>query len=247
MEPSKTQIAVAPEIAPHPTEKSALSASAVVRYLESRPRWVRWREWLVGRRYRISAFGGRDRPLVVIAFRAGDRSRAMMLERSLAEDWPKIPLVCRKTQEELLARAPQVIVVELHRNNVCGCLGHRHVTVHEKPFVLAHDALGGEVCGELDIAYERVRNWQALPLSDAALDAKFLEGSRLVEFHAMQFRLRLLSVVLHEIHHLVFPREPERSVRDLSLNFYRDSLAHYVEESIRTLAFTMDRSFSRLG
>jgi hypothetical protein len=121
------------------------------------------------------------------------------------------------------------------------------VVVKEAPFAESHEAFGGESCGELDIAYERVKTWQAMPLMDTALDARFLEGSRLEEFHVEQFRLRLLSVLLHEMNHLVFPHEPEASVRERSMAFYRDALAHYVENTLGTLSLTIDRSFSRFG
>jgi hypothetical protein len=57
----------------------------------------------------------------------------------------------------------------------------------------------------------------------------------------------LLSVVLHETNHLVFPHEPESSVRGRSLGFYRDALASYVEGAMATMSFTIDRSFSRFG
>jgi hypothetical protein len=95
--------------------------------------------------------------------------------------------------------------------------------------------------------HSAVRAWAALPLSDTALDARYHEGSRLEEFHNQQFRLRVLSVFLHEVNHLVFPREPESSVRERSLTFYRESLAHFVESTISTMSLTIDRSFSRLG
>jgi hypothetical protein len=90
-----------------------------------------------------------------------------------------------------------------------------------------------------------VAGWQPLPLTDTALDAKFFAGSRLKEFHAEQFRLRLLSVLLHEINHLVSSQAPERSVRERSLTFYRGALASYVEEAVASLSLTIDRSFSR--
>ena len=70
---------------------------------------------------------------------------------------------------------------------------------------------------------------------------------RLEEFRQRQFRLRLLSILLHETHHLVWPREPESAVREKSLAFYRDSLASYVEKAVGTLSLTIDRSFSRFG
>ena len=90
-----------------------------------------------------------------------------------------------------------------------------------------------------------MKSWKALPLTDTALDTKFLSGSRLEEFHAEQFRMRLLSVLLHEINHLVYPNEPEASVRERSLAFYREALAGYVEAAVSTLSLTYDRSFSR--
>ena len=57
----------------------------------------------------------------------------------------------------------------------------------------------------------------------------------------------MLSVLLHETNHLAASGEPESAVLSRSLSFYRDSLAAYVEETVSTLSFTIDRSFSRLG
>ncbi|HVB29433.1 MAG TPA: hypothetical protein VNG91_06450 [Terriglobia bacterium] len=226
-------------------ENSNLQA-AILNYLQSRPRAVRWREWLTGRRYRLAPLGDRSRPLYVIAHHARDEGRAAETARTLERDWMEAPGPCRDTFDEILFRAPQLVVIQLHRTNVCGCLGHRHVAVREAPFAMPHDAFGGEHAGEMDIAFEQVHTWQALPLSDTALDAKFLHGSRLEEFHARQFRLRLLSVILHETNHLVSPQEPETSIRERSLNFYRQALAAYTEKAVATLSFTLDRSFSRL-
>ena len=62
--------------------------------------------------------------------------------------------------------------------------------------------------------------------------------------------LRLLvgeAAFLHETNHLVFPQESEGSVRERSLAFYREVLANYVEHTLATLSFTIDRSFSRFG
>ena len=226
-------------------EKSDLK-SAVMNYLQSRPRSVRWREWLSGRRYRLASPGDRSRPLFVIAYHARDQARAEVMARALEHDWREVPGPIRETYDEILFRAPQLVVIQLKRTNVCGCLGHQHVGVREGPFAMPHDAFGGEHAGEMDIAYEQVHNWQALPLSDTALDAKFLNGSRLEEFHANQFRLRLLSIILHETNHLVAPNEPETSIRERSLHFYHDALAAYTEKAVATLSFTLDRSFSRL-
>ncbi len=221
--------------------------TAIEDYLRARPRWIRWREWASGRRYRFARFADRPSPLVIIAHSFRDAARAGQLARVVEQDWAQVPSRCREAYDEILFKAPAIVVVQLRRTNVCGCLGHRHVVVREAPFAEPHEAFGGESCGEMDIAYERVETWTALPLTDIALDTKFLEGSRLEEFHAEQFRLRLLSVLLHEANHLVFPHEPEASVRERGLGFYRDALANYVENTMATLSLTIDRSFSRFG
>jgi hypothetical protein len=85
----------------------------------------------------------------------------------------------------------------------------------------------------------------ALPLTDIALDTQFVAGSRLREFQAKRLRLQLLSILLHEINHMVRSHEPETSIRERSLAFYRDALAHYVENAKASLSLTIDRSFSR--
>jgi hypothetical protein len=129
---------------------------------------------------------------------------------------------------------------------LCGCLAHRHVFVREAAFAEAHEAFAGAAVGEMDIAYRHVERWLALPLTDTAFDTKFLEGSRQDEFRAQQLRLKLLSIVLHETNHLVFPHEAENTVRERSLAFYREALAHYVASAVASLSLTIDRSFSRL-
>jgi hypothetical protein len=223
------------------------SPAAVEEYLGALPRWIHLRQWASGRRYRVARFADRARPLVIVAHSFRDAARARQLALAVEQDWAGVPNRCREAYDEILFKAPGLIVVQLRRKNVCGCLGHRHLVVKEPPFAESHDAFGGARVGEMDLAYERVETWQALPLSDTALDTKFLEGPRLKEFHAQQFRLRLLSVLLHETNHLVTPDEPETSVRERSLAFYRDALSSYVESAIATLSLTIDRSFSRLG
>ena len=222
-------------------------APAVERYLRSRPRWVRWQEWLRGRRYLLVRFPDRAKPLVVVAHSVRDVWRAQQLKSAVKEDWTAVPAPRRATYEEILCRAPGIIIIQLRRSNVCGCLGHRHVVVKEAPFAEPHDALGGVQAGEMDIAYERVEGWLASPLIDTALDTQFMAGSRRKEFHARQLRLRILSIILHETHHMVFPQDPEDRVRERSLALYRDALASYVENARATLSLTIDRSFSRFG
>jgi len=218
---------------------------AVKAYLDSRPRWIRWREWLVGRRYAFAAFPDRPKPLVVVAYSRRDAVKALEMVRAVEQDWAEAPQQCRAAYEEILEDAPKLVIIQFRRTNICGCLGHRHVVVKEQPFAEPHDALGGDPAGELDIAYQRVESWLALPLMDFALDAQFVAGSRLREFQAARLRLQFLSILLHEINHMVRSQEPEASIRERSLAFYRDALAQYVEDAKASLSLTIDRSFSR--
>jgi len=220
---------------------------SVGNYLASRPAAARWLEWLAGRRYRLAAFPDRSLPVVVVAERGRNRARGEQVARAIEKDWAETPAPCREAYEDVLAQAPGLIVVQLRRKNVCGCLGHRHVMVKEVPFSEPHDAFGDATVGEMDIAFDRVEGWLAQPLMDTALDTQFIAGSRRKEFHDQQLRFRLLSILLHEIHHMVTPHAAEDVVRERSLTFYREALANYVEVARASLSFTIDRSFSRLG
>ncbi len=206
---------------------------------------------MTGRKYWLTCFKDRLTPVVVVAYSCFGSFRSASVARQIGlaveHDWAVAPSWCREAYDEILFKALDLMIVQLRRKNLCGCLGHRHVVVREAPFAEAHQAFAGAVVGEMDIAYQRVETWQALPLTDTAFDTKFLEGSRQVEFRAQQFRLKLLSVLLHETNHLVFPQEPENSVRERSLAFYRNALANYVDNAMTSLSFTLDRSFSRLG
>jgi hypothetical protein len=224
----------------------AISAALIEDYLYSRPRLARWAEWLSGRRYRLARFQDRPTPLVVIAHSFRDSSMSRQLALAIEQDWPGVPKRCRDAYDEILFKAPDILVIQLRRRNLCGCLGHRHVVVREAPFAEPHEAFGGAAIGEVDIAWRRVETWQALPLSDTAFDTKFLEGTRQEEFRAQQFRLKALSIILHEINHLVSAHESENTVRERSLSFYRDAMANYMEETMASLSLTIDRSFSRL-
>jgi len=181
---------------------------------------------------------------VVVAHSFLDRAKARQIALAVEQDWAAVPASCRQTYEEVLGKSPDLVIVQLRRKNVCGCLGHRHLLVRETPFAEPHEAFAGASIGELDIAYELVEEWQPLPLRDTALGVKFPTGTRSKEFYAQQFRLQALSTLLHEINHLAFPREPEASVRKRSLGFYREAFASYAERAVGSLSLTIVRSFS---
>ncbi|MGH9433365.1 MAG: hypothetical protein ACRD3T_17680 [Terriglobia bacterium] len=224
-----------------------LSPAAIWEYLETRPAAVLWLERVRRRRYLVSRFHQRSRPLLVVAHHFRDRRTARKIALAIEQDWPEAPKTCQDAYDEILFKAPGLIVIQLRQRNVCKCLGHRHLAVREAPFTEAHEAFLGMEIGEIDLAYQDIDKWTPMPLSDSALDAKFLEGSRLEEFHDRQFRLKMLSITLHEINHLVSPQAPEPTVRERSLTFYHDAMAHYTESAINTLSLTIDRSFSRFG
>jgi hypothetical protein len=222
-------------------------AYSVDRYLESRPWAARFLEFVARRKYRVATFAGRPLPVFVIAHRGRHPARIETAAHAIEHDWTETPPGCRDSYEEILRQAPEIVVVQLRRTNVCGCLGHRHVAVKEIAFAGEQGKFGGATVGEMDIAYDRVESWLAQPLMETALDTKFIAGSRLEEFHERQLRYRLLSIILHETHHMVAPQAPEDVVRGRSLAFYREALAHYVDDAHSQLSFTIDRSFSRLG
>jgi hypothetical protein len=133
-------------------QEPSVMPDAVKAYLYSRPRWIRWREWLVGRRYAFAAFPDRLKPLVVVAYSRRDSVKALEMVRAVEQDWPEAPQQCRAAYEEILEDAPKLVIIQFRRTNICGCLGHRHVVVKEQPFAEPHDALGGyrarcAICG----------------------------------------------------------------------------------------------------
>lgn len=223
-----------------------MTGAEIVNYLHGRSRWRRARGWLAGRRYLTARFSDRARPLVVVAYSVRDARAARQVALAVEQDWLAAPQQGRDAYDEILFKAPGLVVLQLRRTNPCGCLGHRHPYVNEQPFAEHHEAFHGAGVGELDIAYSRVATWQPLPLSDTALDAKFIEGTRLEEFRSKQFRLKMLSILLHEAHHMVEAQAPETEVRERSIAFYHDALAAYVENSVATMSLTIDRSFSRM-
>ena len=218
---------------------------SVERLLRSLPLKSRLGNWLGGRRFLLAHPAARSEKLVIVAHSVRDSEVASEILVAWEKDWFETPAACRKDYEDILAGMPEVVVVQLRRDNICGCLGHRHLRVHERTFRHLNGFTPSGV-GEVDIAHGRIADWEPWPLMNTAFDSRLLPGSRLEEFRQRQFRLRLLSVMLHETNHLVRTREPETSVHARSVNFYREALASYFESSSDTLSFTLDRSFSRL-
>ena len=86
--------------------------------------------------------------------------------------------------------------------------------------------LSGVRTGEMDLAFDAIREWEPLPLSHLALPPE----AETREMSALQWQLALLAVFLHELHHLVHPEELESAVRRRSQQFYADALSHFIFE-----------------
>src|SRR4029077_4245071 len=119
-------------------------------YIDSRPAVLRWRDRLIGRRYQLAWFPARagasadtrPGPVVVIAHSFLDATPAYRIAATVEQDWPQIPANYSLAYDEILQLAPQIIVVQLRKTNLCGCLAHRHLFVREPAFTEAHESLG---------------------------------------------------------------------------------------------------------
>ena len=165
-------------------------------------------------------------PLVLIAYAKGDREGMEHLAESLQETWMTLPATLRERYGEVLGRTPPFVVVLLRQRNLCTCLGHHHPPGTESRLTRRLRGLSGVPTGELDLAFEAIREWEPRPLSYPPLRSE----AEAEEFRSFQWQLALLTVFLHELHHLVAPREPERTVRNQSDKFYEDILSHFVAE-----------------
>jgi len=105
-------------------QEPSIMPDVVKAYLHSRPRWIRWREWLVaaGTLLRHSrsaeAIGGGG----VFPSRCGESPRdgGARFERGLGRSPPAF----RDEYEEILNNSPKLVIVQFRRTNICGCLGH---------------------------------------------------------------------------------------------------------------------------
>jgi len=182
-------------------------------------RWLRGTEQILVR-------PAGELPLILISYSRGDYEGVKRLKASLEETWPTLPDSFRQRYFPTLKDAPPLIVVLLRRRNICTCLGHHHPEGTESRITRRLRNLSGVRTGELDLAFEAIRDWEPLPLSHLALPPETVTE----ETTSFQWQLALLAVLLHELHHLVHPQEPEYVVRRKSQSFYEDVLAHYLSQ-----------------
>ena len=186
-----------------------------------------WRfyQWLRGRE-QVLVRPSAELPLVLISYAKGDEEGVDRFRESLEAVWPALPGRFRERYAGTLRSAPPLIVLLLRRRNICSCLGHHHPLGSESRLTRKLRGLSGVRTGELDLAFEAIRDWEPLPLSQLALPPE----ADTKEMSFLRWQLALLAVFLHELHHLVTPQEPEPVVRSQSQKFYTDALAHSVFE-----------------
>ena len=191
------------------------------------PRGLLWRlyQWLRGTE-QILVRPAADLPLVLISYAKSDWDGMERLKESLEETWLTLPGSFRNRYTEILRKTPPFVVVLLRRRNLCACLGHHHPPGTESRLTRRLRGLSGISTGELDLAFEAIRDWEPQPLSHLALPPE----ADTEEFHSFQWQLALLAVFLHELHHLVSPEEPEVAVRNQSQKFYAETLSHFVAQ-----------------
>jgi len=165
-------------------------------------------------------------PLVLISFAKGDAGGVGPFREALEAVWSSVPQPFRQRYVGILEAAPPLVIVLLRRYNICACLGHHHPSSSESRLTRKLRGLSGVRTGEIDLAFEAIREWEPLPLSHLALPPE--AATR--EMTALQWQLALLAVFLHELHHLVNPEELESAVRRRSQQFYADALSHFIFE-----------------
>jgi hypothetical protein len=180
-------------------------------------RWLRGTEQILVR-------PAAELPLVLISYGKGDAEGMKHLKESLEGTWRTLPETYRKRYADVLAKVPAFVVVLLRRRNVCTCLGHHHPPGSESRLTKRLRSMSGVTTGEIDLAYEAIREWEPQPLSFPALQS----AADTEEFLSFQWQLALLAVFLHELHHLVGPSVPENEVRGQSQRFYEDVLSNFV-------------------
>lgn len=153
-------------------------------------------------------------PLLLISFPRGQGWAAEEISEAWLHTLPALRSRAVAPYLEMLSRLPAMVVVLLRRRNVCTCLGHHHPAGTESRLTrrLAGDI--GTTLGELDLAWESIREWKPRPL--AALASRAAAD----ELDGMHLRAAFLTVLLHEMEHLAYPDRAESAVRHTSDDFY---------------------------
>lgn len=162
-------------------------------------------------------------PLLLITYPRGKEGVAGQLESAYTHTLPALRSELTAPYVRRLAALPALVVVLLRPTNPCGCLGHFHPRGAESRLTRRLSADLGSSAAEIDLAYEAIRAWDPTPISSLAAGHM---GAMLAE---LRFEAAMLAVLLHELHHLAEPEEPERVIRTASNNFYAGAVQELVK------------------
>lgn len=168
-------------------------------------------------------------PLVTLTCLKGDRDGALEVKAALEETWLTLPTELKERYLPVLQRMPPMIVIDVRRRNSCTCLGHFHPRGTESRLARHLRDLSGVEVGELDLAAEAIRDWQPAPLAGMAASAA-AGPEAAEELQLFRYRLALLDVLLHELHHLAAPDAREIEVRGQSGKFYEEALDAFMRQ-----------------
>ena len=174
---------------------------------------------------------GDELPLVVASYPRGRDIFAASLQSALSGTFPAFSDQVRGAYRDVLERVPSLVVAVLRSRNACGCLGHHHLPGTEGRLSRRLMADTGQRGAEIDLAIDAIRDWEPLPLSDFAVAApiEILKNeSAELEYH--RFHTALLSVFLHELDHLAFPKRGEKEIRTRSNEFYVGAMRDFVSQ-----------------
>jgi len=182
--------------------------------------WEKMRRW-----EQMLVRGPEEWPLLLLSFPGGERHIAEELRAAWLNTLPLLQSPAAEPYLRMLRELPPVVVVLLRRRNVCTCLGHHHPRGTESRLTRSLVGDSGEEVGEIDLAWEAIRNWRPHPLATLALQDH-------PSFEELHFRTALLTVLVHELEHLAHPDHEENAVRRSSDEFYASVLAELLPEGI---------------
>jgi hypothetical protein len=165
-------------------------------------------------RHQLLVRAGAELPLLLLSYPRGRLEIAQEIEAACLRTLGTLRREIVETYAPVMAGLPALVVVVLRPRNPCGCLGHHHPRGAESRLSRRIESDLGRPVGEIDLAYEAIREWRPQPLSAMAAEGL---GARLPSLH---FRAAVLAVLLHELEHLAFPERPEQEIRSRSNSFY---------------------------
>lgn len=153
-----------------------------------------------------------EQPLLLVSFHRADLEIAEQLRDVWLHTLPALEAPAVQPYRAMLAHLPGMVVVQMRRRNVCTCLGHHHPRGTESRLARRMAVDAGIDVGEIDLAWESIREWQPHPLSALAAEGP--------AFARLRFQTALLTVLLHELEHVAYPDRQELAVRHASDDFY---------------------------